>query len=456
MVAFISIMKLAIKQCFKTCFAWLLLLLSILCIVGTIGRGDEPDVIRQICLYWLPMGVLTIFCVGVIWMGCSSMANDIEEKRFIGTAVAPVKRSTIWFGRWLGLLASAAFLLAIVFVLIGINGVIRLGSARPCERLELLPEAREAAVQNIYIEMLNSLSKDADSVGVSNLEQKEEVLSELRKQIRWQYFPLHAGGIRSWDFSLDGLSLRAGEMLQIKLSFLSSIGTTGGADGTLKVYAIAQSKGDELLPVEEYVVSSESRGNVWFDVPSNALLGASAIRVEFENATEQEDGATILVGYEESLQVFAPKEGYWSNLLYAYLMCLGLLSIMAAMGITSGMQYSFPVAIFSALVVMLMLVIASGDAIGEYTGEAGHSHSEEEEEHPALFADMLRVGAQGASRVVHYITATYIEEEPLAKLGANRLISCGRVGAWSIVSFVILPLLLCGIGSLVLSKKEFK
>ena len=138
MVAFISIMKLAIKQCFKTCFAWLLLLLSILCIVGTIGRGDEPDVIRQICLYWLPMGVLTIFCVGVIWMGCSSMANDIEEKRFIGTAVAPVKRSTIWFGRWLGLLASAAFLLAIVFVLIGINGVIRLEIGRASCRERVL------------------------------------------------------------------------------------------------------------------------------------------------------------------------------------------------------------------------------------------------------------------------------------------------------------------------------
>jgi uncharacterized membrane protein YraQ (UPF0718 family) len=180
------------------------------------------------------------------------------------------------------------------------------------------------------------------------------------------------------------------------------------------------------------------------------------MRVVFENAVERSGGVGILVEYDESLQAFAPKGGFWLNLLYGYLMCLGILSIMAAMGITTGMQYSFPVAIFTAIVVMLMFVIASGDAVTQFetVGDDGHNHGEEKK--PALFTEAVKTGAQGVSKAVHYVTASFLEEEPLAKLGSNQLILNKRVGEWLIVSLVILPAILCTLGSFVLSRKEFK
>jgi hypothetical protein len=455
MVSIFAITKLAIMQCFKTCFAWVLLALSILFIGGLIGRGSDTEMIRQIALCWLPFGILIIFGIGVLWMGCSSMASDIEEKRFIGTAVAPVRKSTVWIGRWIGLMISTAILLGIIFFVIGISASFVVGNERPRERLSILPESREQTIKELYEEMLSDASVDAGKELVLSQKDKEYAIAELRSQLDWQYFQLKPGLTRTWDFSLVSFNLSSDEDVLIRLSFLSSIGTIGGADGVLKIYGITMQGDSTAEPVAEYNVSSELRGNVFFSLPADALKGMKAMRVVFENAVERNDGASVFIGYGESLQVFAPSGGYWQNLLAAYFMCLGLLSIMAAMGITSGMQYSFPVAIFSSLVVMLMFVIASGNAINECvdTGTCGHNHGEEK---PALFSELVREGAQGVSRAVRYTTASFINEEPLAKLGSNRLIAKKKVIEWTVVSFVILPLILCGIGSWVLSKKEFK
>lgn len=444
--------KLAIKQCFKTCYAWLLLVLSILCIAGAIGRGSELAMVRQISLCWLPLAIVVIFGVGILWMGCSSIANDIEEKRFIGTAVAPVKKSSVWIGRWLGLVLSTALLLAIVFFMIGINGKLAVGSERPHDKLELLPESREQTINEIYEQMLIDASRDAGGEFVQNKEQKLETMKELKRQLSWQYFPLAAGAARTWDFSLESFSLKPQEKIYLKLAFLSMSGTTGGADGMLKIY---NKNKNEL--VAEFEMSSDARGNVYYEISTDKLVGASTVRVVFENASEQAEGSSVLIGYEESLEVFAPIGGFWQNLFYAYLMCLGLLSIMAAMGISFGMQYSFPVAIFSAFVVMLMLVIASGNAINEYDSESscGHKHNGEEEK-TALFSEVVRKSAQGVSSAVHYTTSAFIDEEPLSKLGSNRTISGSKVFEWSVISFIIIPFSLCIIGSVVLSKKEYK
>lgn len=451
LLSVLAITRLAIKQCFKTCYAWLLFALSILCIAGAIGRGSEIEMVRQISLCWLPFAILIIFGIGVLWMGCSSMANDIEEKRFIGTAVAPVKKGTIWVGRWLGLLVSTALLLGVVFLLVGINGAISLGTERPREQLELLPKSKAQVIQEIYADMLATASEEAGGEFVQNEEQKQQTIDELSRQLSWQYFPLSAGASRAWEFSLNAFSLKPQEIINLKLSFLSMAGTTGGADGVLKIYS-----NTSVEPIAEFDMTSDARGNVFFELPTDKLISAESIRIVYENAPEEKGGATVLIGYEESLQVLAPKGNYWVNLFYAYLMCLGLLSIMAAMGITSGMQYSFPVAIFTALVVMLMFVIASGNAINDCadTGTCGHNHGEKEK--TAQFSELVHKGAQGVSRAVHYTTASFIKEEPLAKLGSNRLIARHNVAEWSLVSFLILPLFLCLIGSVVLSRKEFK
>lgn len=452
----LAVTKLSIKQCFKTCYAWLLLVLSVLCIVGVWGRGSEPDMMRQITLCWLPSAIVIIFSIGALWMGCSSMANDIEEKRFIGTAVAPVRKSSVWIGRWLGLMIASSIVLLVVFLLIGFCATITIGAERPREQLELLQTAKNRTSEEIYSEILLSASLDSGEEINQTSELRDKAIAEIRSQLAWQYFPVKPGSSRLWDFSLDGFGPKKNETILIKLAFLSNIGTTGGADGILKIYGLSSKVNAVEELVYEHALSSELRGNVLISVPFDKLSDSDTMRVVFENAEERAGGVGILVGYEESLQAFAPNGGFWLNLFYGYLMSLGILSIMAAMGITTGMQYSFPVAIFTALVVMLMFVIASGDAINQFEtiSDDGHNHGGEKK--PALFTETIKASAQGVSKAVHYVTASFLEEEPMAKLGANQLIEKRRVGEWLVVSLVILPAILCSLGSFVLSRKEFK
>lgn len=440
-----AITKLTIKQCFKTYYVWILFALSILCVVGAHGRGSDPEMVRQISLCWLPIAILTIFGVGVLWMGCSSISQDIEENRFIGTAVAPVKMGVVWIGRWIGLLLSTALILGAVYFLVGINGMVSVGTERPHEKLELLPNSKDNAADEVYKQLImvnDSLTENQQAL----------LLKEINTQLSGQYFPLSPGNSLSWSYSLDKFKLIPKEKIYISLSFLSMLGMSGGADGVIKIYA------DELEePIEQFYMTSDRRGRLRFELPTDKLINASTLHVVYENAQEETGGVRVFIGYDDSIEVEAPNGNYWMNLFFAYMMSLGLISIMAALGITYGMQYSFPVAIFSAFVMMLMLVIASGNVINEYDFESscGHNHNGEEEK-PALFYEMVHKSAQGISSAVHYTTSAFIDEEPLSKLGSNRTISGSKVFEWSLISFIIIPFFLCIIGSAVLSKKEYK
>lgn len=449
-----AITKLAIKQCFKTCFVWILLAFSILCIAGAMGKGSNPDMVRQIAFCWLPTGILTIFVVGVLWMGCSSIANDIEENRFIGTAVAPVRKGVVWLGRWLGLMLSTALILGVVFVLIGINGLYSCGLERPREQLVLLPEAKEQTIHEIHQHLLAEESKAAGGEFVQTPEQSERTINELRKRLESQYFPLPVASSRVWDYSLNGFDFDEGETIFLEISFLTSYGTTGGANGLVKVYGIPKEKNASVVHLYDYPTTNDVHGKTFFNIPTEHMGDMSALRIVFENASAEAGGATVFINYGESLLAFAPKGTFGINLLYAYLMSLGLLSIVAGIGVTSGMQFSFPVAIFSAFVLMLMVVIASGDTIASYSHYSGHSHGEKQE--PSVVTEIIAANAKIISKGVHYTTESYLEEEPFAKWGRNLLIHDKNVFEWVFVSFVILPFIFCLVGSSTLSHKEFK
>lgn len=454
-----AITKLAIKQCFRSYFVWLLLFFSILFLVGTIGRGSTPEMVRQISFCWLITGILTIFTIGVLWMGCSSMASDIEEKRFVGTAVAPVSKINVWLGRWFGLVLSTALLLALVFFVVGVNGIFSVGNGRPRDELSFGMEEKSQAINEIYEQLLDEESRLSGGEFVQTPEQKNDTLYKINNRV----FPLPVSRNCRWDFSINGFDFKENETALIQVSFLSGIGTMGGFDGTLKVYGIQKSrsheisKSENLSLIEEFTITNDDCGKLNFEFDASRLTDMDKIRIEFINASEENGGATVYVNYDDSVQVFAPKGGYWLNLFYVYIMCLGLLSIVSAFGITTGMQYSFPVAIFTAFVVMLMMLIASNVSPNEIQDGSTHSHNHKEAvSEPSSFNKMISVAAKNLSKAVHYTTSSFIQEEPLKKIGANRYVSGIRVARWSLVSFVILPAILCIIGSIVLFKKEFK
>ena len=49
----------------------------------------------------------------VLWLGCGTLARDIEECQMQMLAVKPIARWQIWLGKWLGLLMLNAALLAL-------------------------------------------------------------------------------------------------------------------------------------------------------------------------------------------------------------------------------------------------------------------------------------------------------------------------------------------------------
>src|SRR6476661_5312394 len=48
-----------------------------------------------------------------IWLGCGTLAKEIEEAQMQMLAVKPIARWQIWLGKWLGIMALNALLLAV-------------------------------------------------------------------------------------------------------------------------------------------------------------------------------------------------------------------------------------------------------------------------------------------------------------------------------------------------------
>src|ERR1041385_3896030 len=76
----------------------------------------------QILLTYTLTLITTLLGFSTLWLACGPLARDLEECQIQMVAVKPIARWQIWLGKWIGILAVNAILLALsagaVFVLL--------------------------------------------------------------------------------------------------------------------------------------------------------------------------------------------------------------------------------------------------------------------------------------------------------------------------------------------------
>lgn len=104
MKALLAIIKLTVRNAFRSHIFQLLLLLLLLCVVfipATVGGGTAEDFIRVSLLYSL-WAVGAVLSLSSIWLGCYIMASDVDNYQLHMVVSKPVSRLKIWFGKWIG------------------------------------------------------------------------------------------------------------------------------------------------------------------------------------------------------------------------------------------------------------------------------------------------------------------------------------------------------------------
>ncbi|MFO1499920.1 MAG: hypothetical protein U1G07_16275 [Verrucomicrobiota bacterium] len=112
----LAIARLTIKAAFRY---RLVLLLSTILLAGVVvlpliikDDGTARGFTQILLTYTLSL-ITALLGFATLWLACGTLARDVEECQIQMVAVKPVGRWQIWLGKWLGILAVDAILLAL-------------------------------------------------------------------------------------------------------------------------------------------------------------------------------------------------------------------------------------------------------------------------------------------------------------------------------------------------------
>lgn len=409
-----------------------LLAATVLVLPAHLHSDGTPAGELRMLLTWTLGPAMAILAAASLWAGCAAISPEVWDRRYASAAVTPARPFEAWLGRWLGLVAIDAALLAAVLLGVGVQVMRRVPAAATAVRARLVadPASFEEETRRIY----RSVFPDGAPDG-----REEAVLASIRRDLAGEaYLPVAPGQARGWRFLLPD---PAPEEAELRFQFMSSYGSLQGAKGSLSVTADGRA-------VAEIPVSNDDPGFVSAALPAAAMRGARNLAVEFLNGETADGGASVLLRQSDSLRVLVPAGGLAGNLLRAFVALLAPLALLAALGAALGCAFSFPVAAFLATAVVTMVLASGGTALRESFEEDAHHHGETPAE--TRLDRAVRRFSLGASAVLRDATAPIDRTEALDRLGDGIAVDARAAFLALLLDGLALPLVLGLLGGLAL------
>ena len=411
------------------------------------GDGTPAGTLRML-LTWTLGTAVALLSLSTLWAGCAAISGDIEGKRHAGAAVSSARPFELWLGRWLGLVALDAAVLALVLVAVFVQVRARgLGPADTAVRayLPIDPASFEAEVDRVLGYAIGRMPPDRRPDGDPDRRaaMRESVRGDLGSD---SFLPLEPGEERHWLFRLPERAPAA----EFEFSFMSSYGDKQGIRGHLSLVA-----GDGGVLADRPVTTDDSG---FFRLPLGkealdaARRGGGTVEAVFWNE-EGEDGAAVLLRHDRAARLSVPAGGLPANLAAAGLAILALLSLLAALGLACGCALSFPVAAFAASAICAMVVVSGGSVFSMDPAEAAESTSHGHSAGSRTVAAILPF-ARTVAHALDATTAPYDRTEALDRLGDGVRIPRGAALRAFALDGIALPLLLGLLGSAVLRRRE--
>src|SRR5579872_4438638 len=112
----IAIARLTWKAAFRYRLFWVMTVLLVVSVVGLplVIKGDgTAQGLTQVLITYTLGATATLLGFFTLWFSCGTLARDIEESQMQTVCVKPIGRWQVWLGKWLGIMALNAMLLAI-------------------------------------------------------------------------------------------------------------------------------------------------------------------------------------------------------------------------------------------------------------------------------------------------------------------------------------------------------
>ncbi len=415
-------------------FAWMLL--AVLAAGGALPftlRGDgSTEGLLKLAVIYPPALVFCILLIGTLWTAAALNAQDIDSGVFAAIVVKPVPLPAFWLGKWLGLLALNAILLAVAGVALQAAIAIRAHAApAPVTRVldghaSFLPDdaflREEAAARQIAMRVTGQTSPG---------------FSSLLNHVKTEAFRIAPGQHYTWAIPVGSEATSTAGDWSLQFRFHCAATERSPINGTWTIRA--EDGNERHIPVNALL-----DGLHLLVLPPAAYYGT--INVSFANHTDST--ATMFFSPQEPVTLLRRDHAFSTNLLRAFLLLFCFLAAAGALALSLGALFSFPVAVFTAIALVLSVMLAHAFAV---IPPPGHSHGE-----PELAAHAISRAGEWMLERLHHGTSTTLRLMPLRQLADARAISVSQLARAAFSLLAAIPAILCLLSSLHLHRREFQ
>lgn len=448
----LAIAGLTWKAAFRYRLFWVLAALLIGAVVALPLLIKDDGTARgftQILLTYTLGSITALLGIATLWLSCGTLARDIEDAQIQMVAVKPIARWQIWIGKWLGILAVDALLLAIaggsVFFLLQWRAhrlapdqqkilqnevlVARAGAK------EILPDFQNV-IETELQRRLQSGSVEATNVAV--------VRRQVEDQLKAGIQSVGPGGQRPWRIDLSHVekSLRD-QPLYLRVKFFSADVAPSGT--FMALWQVGNPETTRIWQSEPMSLAPETFHEI--QVPANLIGTDGILDVVFANPNQ----TTLLFPLDEGFEVLYREGGFGLNFARGMGIIFCWLALLAALGLAAASFLSFPVAAFVSLSVLIM-----GLSTGTLTSVV--------EEGTILGVDH-ESGAANASSVLDKVMVPFFSAvlnvinlvqgfSPIDSLSTGRSITWGQLGLAVAQIVLLLGGILAAIGIITFTRRE--
>ena len=378
----------------------------------SIVRGDNTAAgWREMFIRAVPGFVVAVVLVVTLACACGFFSRERETNRLALTVVRPASAFSVAVGRWLALCGVAAMTLALNAVLT----FARIPDAPDCRHhvAPILPPPSVIARQ-----MMEEYLQDPSTPEAVKKAPRSRVLELLTNREKDRYDAIAPKDQQSWSFPVGGSC--SGLAVRVCLSSASSMSRS--ARGTLTFGSLSA------------VVSNNTQTLV--DIP---LVGTFDELPATNNLVFANTGTVpMMLRPRRDIELLLPADSFLANLVRATLQSLAVLALLAAFGIFLSASLSRPVAIFTALV-MLVVALMAPDTLDQFTEELDISLGD-------------RIGL-AFSRGVAFVTAAFMAPSPVSDLATGRCIEWGDLAKTMLEDLLVWPVVFLSLSAMLVRRR---
>ena len=356
---------------------------------------------REVFLRAVPGGVYMVLCVALLACACGFVARARESHRLALAAVRPVSAGSLLFGPFLALVAVAAVVLAFNAGLTCARG-----GWTDCRHVyaPVLEPPETVAKQ-----MLQDILADTNTPREIRTAPRHRLLSILTGREIDRYENIPPTCTASWPFP-DEAAASDGAIARIRFS-------------------------------TQFNMRSELSGVVtlgpWSAVVSNntqSVLEIPLVRPPDRNTGRSE----VMLRPRRDVEVLTPADSFGMNMLRASCEMLCVIAFLCAFGLFLSASLSRPVAIFTALV-MLVVVEMAPAVVAQYPDTLDLPMSD-------------RMGLW-LSHAVAFATSALAEPQPISDLATGTCVEWSTLARTAFVNAVVAPLVLLSLAAYIVRRR---